>query len=329
LSIDHELLLEWVSELANGTWDQFRRVNDWLFNPEGVHRETKPGATANTLAILGHLEVDWDSDRWAVAPPVLTVLPSAGAHLILVGCRTRHLKRRLHEYAVDNSNIYVSVYPQLEAPDAIFIATDDERHAVDLASYLEVNYDFSAAERLSELLPTFDSHLSLAVHAVPTRGFGVKRFRAESLGWEEATTDLAPGLYKYEAYGRPEFRYVESQPTFLSVDLPLGIYAELKRTGRSILSFEEEELNGTLVVPARAPLPWLQARCATLCSGLEPWLERTTWTRRYVNVPQAIAVRIARSLDQELTIQEMPEGPSDLDKVANARQRIQHIRFSE
>jgi hypothetical protein len=330
MSADHELLLEWVSEHGSGTWEQFRKVNEWLFPSTGLGRTTKPGATANALSILGHLEVDWDAGEWAVAPPVLTVLPFAGAHATLVGCRTRHLKKRLEEYTEAHSYVYVEVHPQLEAPDAIFVATDEERHAQDMASYLEMHYDFSVADRLCGMLPTFDSYLSVTTHSVPTRGFGVKRFDGMALQWNESTTDSLPGLYKYEAYGRPEYRFVQSAPTFLAVDLPLGVYAELRRIGRRVLVFEEEELNGTLVVPARAPMPWLPARCAAMCSGLEPSLERTTWTRRYVNVPRPTAERIAKSLAQELVVKETRSGPGQPEQTGGpTRRRPEHLRFAE
>lgn len=328
LSVDHELMLEWVSELGSGTWDQFRRVNDWLLNSNLSGRERRPSSTAIMLTTLGHIEIDWSSNKWSAAPPVLTVIPSAGAHAILIGCRTRHLKQRLQQYAAENQDFYLAPCAQLEAPDAIFIGTSDEKHVRELAAHVGVQYEFSVSDRLSDLLPEFGSYLSLARHSVPTRGFGVERFDAASLQWKEVGADSLPGLYKYKAYGRPEFRFVDSASAFLALDRPIGIYAELRRTERSVLRFEEDALNGTLVVPVAAPLPWMQARCAALCSGLEPWLERRDWTRRYVNVPAEIAARIARSLDQELTVKVLPRDSSRFVQQ-RAQREIQHIRFSD
>jgi hypothetical protein len=71
-------------------------------------------------------------------------------------------------------------------------------------------------------------------------------------------------------------------------------------------------------------LPWLQARSAALCSGLTPWLERGSWTRRFVNVPREVADRIAQSLEQELIV-----AAREATSVAEAsRQRPPHIKFS-
>jgi hypothetical protein len=79
-----------------------------------------------------------------------------------------------------------------------------------------------------------------------------------------------------------------------------GIYAELSRIGRRVLRYEPEATNGTLVVPAAAPLPILHARAAVLCSGLLPAFDRAERTRRFVNVPRETVRRIAHALDQEL-----------------------------
>jgi hypothetical protein len=323
LSAEHELLLEWVSELGSGSWDHFRKANDWLLDSGSGEARPSPGKTAATLSVLGHFEVDWDGGKWAVAPPVITMLPSAGAHAVLVGCRTRHLRHRLDECEAD---IFVASHAQMEAPDAIFIAASDERSITEVASYLDIHYEFSVSDRLSMLLPTFESYVALAQHSVPTRGFGVQRFEVGSFGWEEVEADSREGLYRYAAYGRPEFRFVRQPGEYLKVDMPLGIYAELRRNGSNIIEFEVDELNGTLVVPARTPLPWLQARCAALCSGLAPSLDRNSWTRRFVNVPLEIAQRIAGSLNQELVVQERSE-----DRLSEGRPRreLPHIRFSD
>src|SRR3954447_5395848 len=85
VAAEHELLLEWVSELGSGTWEQFRRASDWLLDSGRTGQRSRSGLSAASLSVLGHREVDWAGGRWPAAPPVITVLPSAGAHALLAG----------------------------------------------------------------------------------------------------------------------------------------------------------------------------------------------------------------------------------------------------
>jgi hypothetical protein len=68
--------------------------------------------------------------------------------------------------------------------------------------------------------------------------------------------------------------------------------------GRNEIRYAPDAVNGTLIVPFRAQLPALHARCAVLCSGLMPRLDRWQW--HYVNVPLDTARKIADSLGQQL-----------------------------
>src|SRR5665213_2065369 len=81
------LLVEWTSESGSGSWAQLRAGCAWL----GSHGadERSPWSAAHRLACLGHLDIDWDSQRWSAPPPVLTMLPRSGGYAIAAGGRTR------------------------------------------------------------------------------------------------------------------------------------------------------------------------------------------------------------------------------------------------
>jgi hypothetical protein len=302
--VSHELLLEWVSERGSGSWELFKDAHAWLFGAAATEGDKMPPSrTMQALLMLGHLEMDWSARGWAAAPPVLTLLPSAGARALLTGSRTRALVRALEQEALDDAAIdaITARYPQEAAPDAFFIGASDERDIERLAAELGVAYEFSVSERLSQLLPSLDSYLACATEASPPRGYGIDRYNHITLRFSEAETDHEAGLYRYDVYGRPQFR-LRSSEELRAVDMSIGIYAELRQRGTNCLEYDRAEINGTLSVPVNAPLPVLHSRAAALCSGLMPSLDRSRWRLRYMNVPRPVAQRIARTLDQQLQL---------------------------
>lgn len=262
-----------------------------------------PAVTAATLSRLSHIEVDWRRSTWAATPPVLTVLPDAGGHALLTGARTRALLRHLEEEvsAEGITNLFQDRREQLDAPDAIFIAMDDESDVEQLASGLAISYEYSVADRLSRLLPSLNSVLAVSRTVPPATGFEVKRFDPVALRWTVTSSFTAEGLYEFLLPGYSEYRF-KATSGYFAVDRATGIYADLRRAGRNILKFKKETRNGTLIVPLDAPLPVLQARSAVMCSGLDAYPIFSERIRRFVNVPHRIAARIAESLGQELVI---------------------------
>jgi len=297
--LSHDLLLEWMSERGGGSWEQFKTAYDWLMPTRQRAEWMTAGFAARMLATLGHLEIDWQARRWAAAPPVLTLLPSAGAHALLTGGRTRTLMDELEIALEDHQDLYaVPPCRQELGPSAHVIACKDETAIQELASDLGISYEYSVSERLSEVLPALDAYLAAATSTPAARGYGVARFDPRTLAFVETESDRQPGLYRYDVYGAPVFRLVDSDDTVYDVDLSVGVYAALSRWGENRLHWFEQPVNGELAVPLRAPLPSLHARAAALCSGLAP--RRRHAALVYLNVPSRIADRIARSLDQSL-----------------------------
>lgn len=305
-AVNYNLLLDWVSERATGSWSDFREAHDWL-SLEGVGSyRPKAATTALVLASLGHMEMDWARDTWAATPPAITILPSAGAHALFVGSRSRTLVRSMDHIAEEDGRIFLFTHQQ-EGPDALFVAVRDEVVVEELAARLGIHYEFSVADRLSRVLPSLDGVLVTARDLTPARGYGVRRLAIDASGrlqWPEVEADRSPGLYSYDVWGREEFRWVDGSGRYLKVDKFTGTYAELRRLRRvEQLKLRLDTSTGELTVPADAPLPALQARAAVMCSGLVPAFDRRDRTRSYVNVPRSIAERIAESLGQHLSVE--------------------------
>jgi hypothetical protein len=284
-----------VSERGSGSWDEFRDTYRWAIPDAQV---AGAGAFMRTLSTLAHVEMDWDAGVWAAAPTVVTLLPSAGGHGLVTGARTGRLRAVLADGLDEAPHVFALFCRQEDAPDVCFMACDSEADLSALAVELGVPFEYSVADRLASLLPPLDAMLAERVSTPGVPDLGVDRLDVLADRWRPVESDSEPGLYRYEYRGR-ELRWVDREGRPHRVDLALGVYCELRRHGQSdVLHWVELSVNGTLSVPLRAPLPVLQARAATMCSGLAP--ERHAGVLRYENVPRTIAEAIAASLDQQL-----------------------------
>ncbi len=301
--MNYNLLLEWMSERGEGTWHHFRDAHAWLLTRSGLEGEDVPAArTLEHLARLGHVESARAESRWAVSPPVVTVVPGASVHAVIVGARTRLLQAALRERIESSQHLDLIERPQREGPDAIYISCNDERELAKLAANVGGHYEYSVSERISQLLPALEDLLSAAAAPPPTSGYGTSLWQPDTNRFRAIERTDRPGLYRYEAYGTPQFRYTSDGQQYSDVDFSTGRYAELRRMGRSVLVYLREAINGLLVVPARADLPALHARSAILCSGLLPEFDPKGVSLGYRNVPLIIASRIAESLGQNLQL---------------------------
>jgi hypothetical protein len=294
----YELLLRWASECGTGSWLEFREAHDWLFNTgQQEGKQVRATTTIHAMSMLGHLEIDWDVGQWAITPTALTILPNAGAHAILTGARSHGFLAHLAE-AVATDEYFAESHRQDWGPDALFVAASDESAIEDLAERLRINYEVCVSERLTMMLPSLQSYLALSKSTPAAKGYGVERFNVRRLNWERVQDDRSAGLYRYDVWGRPVFRFVSDDGTFYSVDWALGVHAEVARAGKREVRYQPESVNGTLRVPFAAQLPALQARTAVLCTGLMPHLEDRRW--HYPNVPRPTAEAIASSVGQRL-----------------------------
>jgi hypothetical protein len=310
--MNYDLLLTYLSEKGRGTWEEFKAVWSWL-GGENDDRAGKAWIAAQRLSALGHIEVAWDEDKeWAVAPPILTMIPRSGGRALLTGARTRYLCEVVREdgdllargaldEAAEGLDLWVDIWVQTTGPSTVMLCCKSHNDADRLASELGIEYTFSASTRLSAILPQLSSFVSLWRPGSLPRGLDVERFDIDSLFWKDVEDTLEPGLYRCNTYSRTE--HAINGPTgWFRVPMEAGKYEVLRWEGRSVLRYMEA--NGSLMVGSGASLPPLQNRAAVLCSGRLPFLAKngtSSWLV-YENVDFEIAERIAKSLSQELVL---------------------------
>jgi hypothetical protein len=304
---DYNLLLTFLSELGAGDWATFKDACRWISERAG-HEDDRAWIIASNLAALGHLEFDFiGSLEWSISPPVLTMLPYAGGWAALCGSRTRFGIQKLGQ-TVESLDLWIESFPQEDGPDAILIQTNRVEQIEELADACGFRFTYLVSQQLASLLPPLQRYVSLAPSTERPIGFEIERFAAERLEWISADDDNGNGLYRYRTYQRPEIRLRDGRTRKIPIEL--GTYEWLRTSRRSVLIYRQRAKE--LLVPARARLPVVHARTATLCSGSLPRFERevtlTTGRRRwsptpyiaYRNVPKSIAWKIAGSLEQGL-----------------------------
>jgi hypothetical protein len=320
VSWEHDLLLEWASEKGAGEWQEMREAWDFI-----ARENRRPGAdpaerawvAAAALSALAHIEIAWDSyDRWAAAPPVLTMLPHSGARALLTGARTRALywpagdpagapSGLLHEMA-ERLDLWVDPISRHDAPTAVLVACNDPDDAEELAGACGIAFSYSVSDQLSAMLPGLTATQRLWAPGPLPQGFPVEAFNPRALVWSESDEGEAlkePGLYRCKTWKAYVHVLVTATMATFRVPREHAVYEVLRWEGRSVLRYSEAA--SELWVPSHARLPWMQERAAVLCSGQLPRPRKgpgDTPGHYYVNVQPQVAERIAASLCQALQI---------------------------
>jgi hypothetical protein len=297
-----------MSETGSGGIRQLRERLMWLARVSDTGLTFgASGRWVRELSALGHAEAWWDQDRWAAAPPVIVRLPAADGTAVVVGARSAGLHEQLQD-----SDISFQVYEaepadgELWMPSYWFIQFDDVVVLRDVAARTGARYVGCAATRLAAQLPK----VSLGPPAPPPAAPVSYLERLEASGRFVRVPDRPrlDGLYRMRANHRLVHLYRHGGDWF-HCDRANGTFLELARRRTPVLRWRSEGqrgrmLIGSLFMDEGVPLPALQARTLTLCSGQAPQLSRAAGTTTYGNVPRAIANQVAESLHQ--TIDEIP-----------------------
>lgn len=298
-----DLLLQWASFTQSGSVSRLRDTVMWSMR--SIDSPVAP-FTANrwirAMSHLGHIEVDWPHDRWAVAPAVISQLPYADLRGVLTGARPADLMERLEDggFAVDSAT-HVLDEGDVPLPKAVFVQFRDPAQLGAAISEYGVLFGGLAPYALIDAIPRL---MRLDHGAPPAAGAEVDVFDLESHEFVRASRlrdEWFDGLYRTSVHGRPQY-IVKRGEMWLSCDRSAGVYLELQRRGKRVLRWRAEGENptclGTMFVDSWAHLPELAARTLVLCSGLAPIRGHQADTLRYQNVPRELADRLATALHQ-------------------------------
>ncbi|UJP40259.1 hypothetical protein [Cellulomonas palmilytica] len=305
-----DLLLSWMSATGSGSVRDLRRRVQWMARTSDADHSARAAARwVRDMTTLGHCEVDWQADRWSIAPSALTVLPCSDGQAALVGSRRAALLERL-----EDSNLWIEHLVQepsgddLPMPTAILASYDSYDSLAAEAARIGAAFAGCAAVRLAARLP----RIGLGRDAAPPswssttlerfEGLDHPYFRSAAVRGGELLPD---GLYRTEVLGRNAYLLLRDG-AWHHCGRGEGVYLELARWGETTLRYRSDAVGypecGSVFVDWGAPLPPLQARALVLCSGKVPRFGQAGQTTIYCNVPIKVAHLVADSLMQKLVL---------------------------
>jgi hypothetical protein len=279
----YDKLLEWASEVGNGSWQSWRDAAAYLdVNPDGA---------AQSLGALGHVEFDWLRNRFAVAPSTAVLTLHSSSCLLLTGARRRGVREQLKELdATDEYGIVLrEPVVQQEGPETWLVQADvDEMQR--FASDAGFGFEIDSGRRMLEALPPATLE-ACAERERPDDRFARMWLNPKSRFWNTNANPSTDGLWWVDE-PRRDIAFIRQEAEWYRVTTrEYGPY--LAYPDQSFITYNS--VLGILTVDNEAPLPPLVARAATLQSGRLASRERTRHS--YVNIDEPLADLIAEKLN--------------------------------
>jgi hypothetical protein len=249
---------------------------------------------AGHLSALGHVDIDWRTRTWSVAPPAINVVPGLGLCVVLTGSRPFYVDRRFDE-ATDDLNVFPFSLEQPPWPTAKFAKCASVDDARDVAERTGARFVLDPASALVEALRAVDEEVTSAAPEPPLEE--AAWFDPAELRWRK-DHDRRPGLYQIDLHNRPVHRWHDANGSWWYVDRAAGQFRALDGRDDPVVRWHR----ATASEPARfevrrgLALPLVAERALTTCSGLAAVAD-DRW-RCYVNVPRKVAARVATALKQ-------------------------------
>jgi hypothetical protein len=302
-------VLQWASELGSGRWDT---LQEGILHVCKKHKlNIRPWVLVSQLSNLGHLDMDWDAQKWSIAKPALNIVPGLGLCAILTGSRP-HFLLELFNDAANIRDVYP--IPDLQqpknkyngtpiAPSPVIIKCNTLETAKAVASKAKIDLIINPAESLSNVLPDFSA--ITGNRASPSGNLEREWFCPRTLGWKDSTGNPLRGLHKIDIANSPEYRWMDGE-VWWHTDLPAGQFLAMKDVEKTVFKWSEGTPNRGVAnrfeMLKELRLPSLAMRTATICDGFLPEEAADREHIRFLNVPLRVAKRIAHSVGHEVTI---------------------------
>jgi hypothetical protein len=261
------MLLYWMSNVGEGSWDRFRSVVAEL----ATHRQDQDlSQLSRTLRVrlsdFGHVNFFiGDTSRWETLPPMAAGLAGPISTALLIGARTPTLLGDV-QAAAARHGVEIAREALDDSPALIRLAgAPDALNACAVAAGIDYVNDY--AQRLAGALTPIPSRLDRSrretdrapINWVP------RSFNLQTREWVDGALPNSACEFM-PRYGRA--RYFVSNRRRRLIEIAGrrdAIYAAAYAQGVGLAEYELA--TRTLSVPLTAPLPEAYARVACLCSG--------------------------------------------------------------
>jgi hypothetical protein len=196
----YDVLLEWASELGNGSWTQ------WCEACEELRVEAT--WAMRDLGALGHVEMDWTANHFACPPPTAAFLHRSSGCVLVTGARPRGFLDRLYALEDELADVDFAIHdptPQRDGPQTVLIEVElDDIDELCVAAGLE--WVFDPADRITQALPLASLEALASREDWPPRDdVPRRRFDPASMTYRvDPARDGEYGLWLYDGYRRAQ-----------------------------------------------------------------------------------------------------------------------------
>lgn len=273
----YDELLRWCSEVRTGSVARLVAAARWSCRSIGEHRDERD--VIADLQALGHVEVDWSSSRWQVAPTTLCRLDDSGGLWFLSGARPTSFDTEIEALESSSSPSAVEAYQALylhdpieqRGPSSQYAAFDDgpaRREALASIGLRVVDAPSRAIfDRLSALSDITAFGVRRTVRPGELQGrmpFGVV---TRGFPWETWPRDDVRGVYRYLRHGMRIFA-IRRTDDWVEVDRETAIWWGADESQQPLLT--RSPGGRCLYVRDLSRLPVLVERALVLRTGRLP-----------------------------------------------------------
>ena len=283
-------LLYYLSHLGKMRWDKFKQGIKCVKRDD--QNRNSDSYYLKSLASVGHLEYDPAILDWVYVAPATLVETATENRYVLVGSRTPDLILKIEKTVLSKGGKFSRI-PEVDAPTTIFLRDLTEASMLEIKDIgIHISREFSA--KLSCILP------NLRLDSFEPDEFmlsaPIEKFNVNSLKYEGNPPDISEGLFRMQDYGRYT-HVIKLNNIQRKVPPEWGTWLILRAFRKNKLICYDKEQQ-VLQVKSPLTMPLLANRCAVLCSRRVPIWKNGFYC--YPDVPNEIAFRVAKSLNQQL-----------------------------
>jgi len=275
-----ELLLHWLSYVAEGSWGTFRRA------VLAVTTDADDGASLGQIRARlsegAYVEFFIDgSNQWRTIAPLLGGLTNP-LEAVLCGGRSPRLVGDLAR-ACERERVTMDITAVADAPNRVLLR-GGRQALVRAARGAGIPFISKLSMVLSSMLTPIASLVASAAQGVAPKNWALRSFDLGKLRWVDGL--LPHTAYEYRSRYGAKLHFVRGPDHILrQLDRTVAVYAAALFNRIRLVSYDREKRS--LTVPRAAPLPDSIARVAAACAGGSALVEGDRLV--YSDVPADVA----------------------------------------
>jgi hypothetical protein len=300
-----ELLLEYLTIKKEGSWQDFIKAIQYLYEEEinrGENKNLIAFSIRRNLAKLGMVEFFKEPYQskffWKVNPTSVALIPSSTVLMTITGGRTRRSLKELNDSLPEEIKIICGIPNDKFEPTPFYLESDLEEVVQDYLMKKQIFYNWGEdyfSYHLLRVLPTLNE-LVYSVDSVPLTSIPPsdnKEYWDPNKHCWSSERGILQRIH-FNDFSRNTYLFDQNLEQTRPIDKEIGKIFAAQRARSAIFLYSPYQF----FVRREYHLPDLYERCITSCSGKSP-IEQDNF-RLYENVPFEIAISLSIKLGFKL-----------------------------